>query len=129
EIDGQTCRQRDRSERTVRCETNIVGLGHRGNLTTFGDTAGVRQIRLDDCEAALLEDSLEIEATEHALARGERDTADRCESRIVLPLLGKHRLLDEERAQMLELLEEHLRHGNRHAPVEIEPEVDAVTEA
>lgn len=36
----------------MRGETDIVGFGHRGNLDALGDTAGVRQIGLDDGNAA-----------------------------------------------------------------------------
>ncbi len=46
EINVQTGCQRDRPQRTVRRQPNVIGFRHAGNFIAFGNTACVRQIGL-----------------------------------------------------------------------------------
>src|SRR5690606_39423775 len=52
-VDLQAGRQRDRAERAVQRQGDVVGLGHGGDLAGLGDAAGVRRIGLDDVHIAL----------------------------------------------------------------------------
>ena len=54
-VQAASCRQeaeRQRPQRAMRRDGNVIGLGHRGDLAAFEDAAGVAQVRLDDVDRA-----------------------------------------------------------------------------
>ena len=86
----------------MRRQRDVVCLGHAGNLETLADAASVRQVRLHDRQPALVEHPLELEARVHALTRCQRNRGHLGQARVVLRLLGQHRLFDEQGTKRLQ---------------------------
>ena len=60
--------ERERAERAVGRDANVVRLGHGRNLFRLRDAAGVRNVGLDDVDAAELKVRPDVFPREEALA-------------------------------------------------------------
>ena len=123
-VELEVCRERNRTERTVQRERDVVRLGHRGNLLHLRDAAGVRRVGLDDVHIPVGEDLLEVPARAEPLTEGDGRRAMVRDLLQCLGVFGQHRLLDEHQAVRLKLLREHLGHGAVHTTVEIDTDAE-----
>ena len=77
--------ERQRPERAMRRDGDVIGLGHRRDLAAFEDSAGVAQVGLDDVDRAAFEERLEVPAREQPLAERDRGAESARRSAAALP--------------------------------------------
>ncbi|MOA08897.1 hypothetical protein D3C78_1286970 [compost metagenome] len=123
----QTGSQRNRPQWAMRSQRHIIGLRHGGNLEAFGDATGMRQIRLNNRQAAIGQHPFEIKTRIHTFTGGNRDMRLRRQARIVLCLFRQHRLFNKQRAVRLQLFDQDFCHRRIDATMEIQTELDTVT--
>ncbi len=124
----QTGGQCNRPQWAVRRQRHVVGFCHPGNFVAFGDAARVGEIRLQNRNAARFQHTLKLEAREHTFARRDRNMGLFRQFRVVLRLLGQHRLFDKQRTILLQLFDQHFRHRRADAAVEVETKFNLVAE-
>ena len=84
----------------------------------------MREVRLDDVDAAVLEHLLELPPGEHPLAGGDRDRRVGRDRRQGVVVFWEDRLLDEHRFVRFERLREAFCHRRARTTVEIHSHVD-----
>ena len=110
----------------MRSQRHVRRFRHTGDFEAFGDAAGMREIGLQNSQAAGLQHPLELKAREHALAGGQRDRGLRRQPRVVLRLLGQHRLFDKQRPIGFQLFNQQFRHRRADAAMKIEAKFNVV---
>ena len=93
----QARRKRERTERAMRRDRDVVGFRHRGDPADFGNPAGMAEIGLDDIDGGQLEKPLEVPARIEPFAERDRDMRLSGDLRERLGILRGQRLLDEQR--------------------------------
>ena len=83
---------------------------------------------MQDRNPARFQHAFKLEAREHAFARRDRNVRLLRQFRVVLGLLGQHRLLDKQRTVRLQLFDQQFRHRRADAAVEIETKLNLVAE-
>ncbi len=127
-IDVQAGGKRNGSQRTVRRQRHVVGFGHSGDFIALGNTAGMRQVGLQNSQPTGFQHALKLEAREHTFARRNRNRGLRRQPGIIFCLLGKHRLFNKQRTILFQLFNEYFRHRRANAAVEIEAELNFIAE-
>lgn len=112
-------------ERTVRGEGDIVRLSHVGNPLRLGNTTRVRNVGLDNVNAAGLEVRADILSGEETLSKGDGDGRLRVQLLKLGNLLGEKGLLDEEGLVGFEDSGKLLRHALVDTAVEVETDIQA----
>jgi hypothetical protein len=70
--DVQTSGERERTDRTMRRERDVIGLRHRSDTSAFGNATGMREVGLHDIDGATFEERPEIPSTVKPLAHRQR---------------------------------------------------------
>ena len=115
--------QGDGPQRAVRRDGHVVGLGHGRDPLELRDAADVRDVGLQDIDAAGLEEGLDVPPRVQPLAQGDGQAGHLAERLDALEVLRQQRLLDEERAVRLEGARQLLGHGLVDTSVEVDPSI------
>ena len=126
EIELKRGRKRDRAERAVRRDRDIIGLGHGRNLARFPDATCMAEIGLHDVDAAAGQQRLEVPAGEHTLAGGNWHAGRPRQLDQCLVVLWQHRLLEEHWVVGLQRFHQQLGHSLVGTPMEIDANIEAV---
>ena len=115
-IDLQAGGERDRAQRAVQRERDIVGFGHHRDLPRLGDAACMGDVGLDDVDGTGGDHLAEVPAGEQSLP-----------SAIGVGVFGEHRFFDEEESVGFKFLDEDLGHRLVHATMEVDAEAEIFT--
>ena len=117
--------QGDGPQRAVRRDGHVVGLGHGRDPLELRDAADVRDVGLQDIDAAGLEEGLDVPPRVQPLAQGDGQAGHLAERLDALEVLRQQRLLDEHGPVRLQQRRQLLDHGPVHASVEVDAGVHA----
>ncbi len=127
-IDLQTGGQRYGPQRAVQRHGDVVGFSHGGDLAGFGDTAGVRDIGLDDVDVALAQDSFEIPARKESLTQSDGGVGQGGKFLECLVVFAQDRLLDEHQLVLVQFLDQDLGHRLVDPTMKVDADADVGTD-
>ena len=125
----EASRKRDRAEGIVRRDSAVVKLCHNAYLSALEDTAAMADIGLNDADGLLLNKLSELPLAEESFACRDRNSGGACYIYHAVNVLGEAGLLDEEGIIRLKRLGESYSHSRAYSAVEVDSEVDIVSDS
>ena len=128
-VNLQAGSQSDRTQWTMRGQSDVVCFRHSGDLPALGYAAGMGEIRLDNIHRTAFKHPFEVEAAEQPLSSGDRDIAVPADLDHLLQVLGEDRFLYEHQFELFEFAGDDAGHRLVHPAVKIDTDIEIGTAA